>query len=154
MPDGEVVKIFQVTEILGGSERSSFVDNPSIRPYRIAAGDYEHKVAACRKNETGIPECGKSSRKLTLAVPASVKQSLLTEPSSDQSASVETPISSAAIDGGPDELRPGQWYDPLKGGQGWSLYWANRLSLPESRINAIRETRVNGKKGTHPSVYF
>ncbi len=34
--------------------------------------------------------------------------------------------------GGPDELRPGLWYNPARGGHGWSFYWSNRLALPES----------------------
>jgi hypothetical protein len=45
-------------------------------------------------------------------------------------------IPSSAVPGGPDQLRPGLWYNLDKSGIGWSFYWANRLALSTNPQNA------------------
>jgi len=42
------------------------------------------------------------------------------------------PPDTPSTPGGPDELRPGHWVDPLHRGTGWSFYWANDLRYPET----------------------
>jgi len=99
-----------------------------LRVYRVEPGRYEFAVAACQKNDEGIPECGNFSKELRLTVTEEIYNEL-------QQAVPEPllPIvpMAAAVDGGPDQLRPGHWYNPAKDSHGWSFWWANRLALPD-----------------------
>lgn len=136
LPDGEFAEVYQLSETIDEVTTVTYVDRPNLLIYRIAPGDYEFQVAACSRTPDGLGECAAQSDALTLIVPESVIQSLVTESdegdgtSDSRGPSIKGPgISSQQT--GPELLRPGLWYDPAKSGTGWSFYWANRLALPE-----------------------
>lgn len=126
-PDGAFSEMFKITESRPGSQRQYYVDGTGMHVYRVEPGWYDFKIAACQKNAQGSPLCGQDSGKLRLTVTAAIYD---TFPHNQSQSPVQT--LSAPVAGGPDQLRPGLWYDPSKSGQGWSFYWANRLALPES----------------------
>ena len=54
---------------------------------------------------------------------------------------VETPSQNTptpGVPGGPDDLRPGEWYDPDRAGTGWTFFWANNLRYvrPDGQTSA------------------
>ncbi len=118
--NGDVVELYRITETSLGREGIFYVDGQALDVYRVDPGDYRFSLQACNKDADGLPVCGPASRQLVLTV---TEEIWANDPVNDTS---PTPITQNVV-GGPDELRPGVWHNPQKTGQGWSLYWANRL---------------------------
>ena len=122
-------RLFRLIERRSREELSSFVDSDRLQILRVEPGNYEFRVEVCEKPVDGAIRCGKASKKLKLTVSDAVH---------DHALAASLPLSAIkklafdSVRGGPDQLRPGLWYNPERNGHGWSFYWANRLALPES----------------------
>jgi len=126
LPEGETADFFKITETFKGQVSVHYTEAIGLRAWRIEPGEYDFVLQACQKDDGGTPDCGSLSETLTLQVTEAVTATLFTETTAQ---SVQT-FSSASVEGGPDQLRPGQWFNPEKDGHGWSFYWSNRLALP------------------------
>ncbi|NNE04151.1 MAG: hypothetical protein HKN15_00305, partial [Xanthomonadales bacterium] len=130
MPTRELPELYRVSQSRPGDQQVSFVDQPSLRIFRIEPGRYDFRVQACRKDVAGLPVCGDFSSKLRVMV---------SRPEVDGAAAnaevVRAPTQEA---GGADHLKPGAWIsvdengDANRDGQGWNFYWSNRLALDQS----------------------
>ena len=118
---------FRLSESHSGGESSSYVEGTQTRIYRAQSGDYSFALQQCQRGEDGYPHCGKKSKKLTLTVAGSLERDVFA--TRDESATLQLRDS---VDGGPDQLSPGLWFNPERSGHGFSFYWANRLALPET----------------------
>ncbi|MDT8321648.1 MAG: putative Ig domain-containing protein, partial [Xanthomonadales bacterium] len=122
-------RLFRLIERRSLEEFASFVDTDRLQILRVEPGKYDFRVEVCEKIADGTIRCGKASKKLQLTVSGAVH---------DHSMAASLPLSGNdgpafdSVGGGPDQLRPGLWYNPERNGHGWSFYWANRLALPES----------------------
>ena len=125
------VTLFRLIEEKEGTVQVSFVDRKQVTVFRIEPGNYEFRVQACTKTDGPAPACGKKSRKLVMRVTEEVAQ-VASESIDPGRLADSAPAVSASVAGGPDQLRPGLWYNPARNGHGWSFYWSNRLALPES----------------------
>ena len=121
---------FRLSESHSGSESSSYVEGMEIKIYRAQSGDYSFALQQCQRGEDGYPQCGKKSKKLTLTVADSLERDVYA--TRDEGATVQL---RDAVDGGPDQLSPGLWFNPERSGHGFSFYWANRLALPETNAS-------------------
>ena len=130
---GEAVELFQLTEKFEGKTSYSFVSGRELNIYRSMPGQYEFRLSACVKDNNGYPDCGTRSPKLNFVVTEAIYDPYIEAANDAEVAELEAP---AAAPGGPDELRPGMWYNPAKSGHGWSFYWANRLALSSNPQNA------------------
>lgn len=53
------------------------------------------------------------------------------EPDINSNAAPLAPVNHRSnVPGGPDDLKPGEWFDPEFPGTGWSFYWASELRYP------------------------
>ncbi|HLF29880.1 MAG TPA: putative Ig domain-containing protein, partial [Xanthomonadales bacterium] len=130
---GEAVELYRLTEHSDGADQVSYVEGETLDVYRVNPGDYQFSLEACVKDREGFPLCGPKSNKAVLIVTEAVWAAYLAagRPAGD------TPIEPVlSVPGGPDDLRPGLWYDAAKVGQAWSIYWANRLALSQNPSNA------------------
>ena len=116
---------FKITETFKGKATVNYSEATELRAWRVAPGEYEFVLQQCVKNDSGTPDCGGRSEKLTLLVSENLTAALLTGKPLEtvEMSSGNNPV------GGPDQLRPGHWYNPAKTGHGWSFYWSNRLAL-------------------------
>jgi len=128
VPPGESVSFFRMTEIFNGQSKIHYVEKTGLKARRVTPGKYEFIVQSCVKDASGLPDCGEPSATLTVKVGNAVMATLLTGGQTETGSAT----TSQSVDGGPDQLRPGDWYNPAKDGQGWSFFWANRLALPEN----------------------
>jgi len=136
LPQGEPVSFFKMIEVFDGQSKVHYVEKAGLKARRLTPGKYQYNVQSCVKgtaglpvkDTAGLPDCGSPSATLTVKVSNAVTATLLTD------GQIESGVvtSSQSLDGGPDQLRPGDWYNPAKDGQGWSFFWANRLALPEN----------------------
>ncbi len=127
-PAAESRTFYRITETVRRRDRVSYTNSTQMTIYRLEPGNYRFRVAACERGEDLAPSCGPDSSRLKIVVAEEINR--LTQAPDPALASPDAP---AAVAGGPDELRPGLWYNPNKrGGHGFSFYWANRLALPES----------------------
>ena len=126
--EGEPVSFFKLTEVFDEQSKVHYVEKTGLKARRLTPGKYQFTVQSCVKSTFGLPDCGGPSITLTVKVSNAVTASLLTE------GQIEPGVvtSSQSLDGGPDQLRPGDWGNPAKDGQGWNFFWANRLALPEN----------------------
>jgi len=118
--NGEVVELYRVNETSHGRDGTFYVSGQTLDVYRVDPGDYEFSLQACNKDTDGFPVCGSKSQSLVLTV---TEEIWADDPVNDGAAA---PIVQS-LSAGPEVLRPGLWHNPQKVGQGWSLYWANRL---------------------------
>ena len=128
---GGAMGLFRLDESSARENRSSYVEGDSVRIYRSVPGKYRFTLRACSRNASGVPACGKKSKKLTLFVNA-VEAETLPAASSPAATSLRASSAADSVSGGPDQMRPGLWFNPERSGHGYSFYWANRLALPES----------------------
>jgi hypothetical protein len=128
VPKGRTAEFFKITENFNGQSKGHFAETSSLQARRLVPGNYEFTLQACEKGDSGLPQCGKPSDVLTLKVTNGVTTSLI----SDRPIEAIPGASFSNVDGGPDLLRPGDWYNPAKDGHGWSFFWANRLALAEN----------------------
>ncbi len=125
----EYAEFYRLEETYNDVVETSYIAENELVLYRTQPGRHEFRVAGCVRSIESDPLCGEFSKTLKLNIPESVEAALF-----DDEAVPEI-NSMVAEPGGPDDLRPGLWYDPDYSGQGWSLYWANRLALPEGSAN-------------------
>ena len=121
--------LFRLSEEREGQEHASFIEGHAVTVFRVESGSYLFRVQACTKIEGQFPECGPKSSGLTLQVVQKAASEFSNE---DPAKPVPGGGKEVSVVGGPDGLRPGLWYNPARGGHGWSFYWSNRLALPES----------------------
>ncbi|MEE4217032.1 MAG: hypothetical protein V2I48_05435 [Xanthomonadales bacterium] len=126
-----IAGLFRLDESSKGENRSSFVEGDNVRIYRSVPGKYRFTLRACSRNANGVPFCGKKSKKLTLFISA-VEPEVLPGVGNPLATSLRTTSAADSVAGGPDQMRPGLWFNPDRSGHGYSFYWANRLALPES----------------------
>lgn len=126
---GDVVELYRITENAFGREGVFYATGQALEVYRVDPGNYRFSLQACNKNADGIPACGPPSRPLVLTVTEEIRAN---DPVTDEGPTLVT----QNVVGGPDELRPGLWFNPAKNGEGWSFYWANRLALSQNPSNA------------------
>ncbi|MEE8339534.1 MAG: putative Ig domain-containing protein, partial [Xanthomonadales bacterium] len=134
---GEAVEMFQLKEKFDGKTSYSYVSGRELKIYRANPGQYQFRLSACVKDVDGYPNCGAQSAKLIFIVTEAIYDPYI-EAANDVGSEelVAGLVASAAVAGGPDQLRPGMWYNPAKSGHGWSFYWANRLALSSNPQNA------------------
>ena len=118
------VSFFRLTERYQGESAIHFVDHPTTRLYRRQPGHYEFWVQACTRDSTGYPTCGLKSPRLDLTVDETVD-----DPPAGKGEDRDPPVGQIRS---PSTLAPGRWHNPDREGHGWSLFWKNRLSLPEN----------------------
>ena len=123
--------LYRLTEFQDNEERISFLEGRQVRIYRAVPGSYEFRLQACAREKGGLPVCGKQSKRLTLEVSAALLEKALASGGELISGNASMGATDT-LPGGPDQLRPGLWYNPDRDGHGYSFFWANRLSLPES----------------------
>ena len=134
---------YKVTEAFSGNEVAEieantaeyFVEGDRLPARRVVAGEYLFSLQSCVKDEDGFPECGKSSKELSLTVTDKVVDSMidsLIDGAAQPLEGTSDALTATTFDGGPDEFRPGNWYNPAKAGHGWTFFWSNRLALPEN----------------------
>ncbi len=96
-------------------------------------GEYRWEVAACKNNGP----CG---------TPLSIVVAIANPPAGEmpaQNYDLQThywdqggpPADPPAVPGGPVDLKPGLWYDPVRTGTGWNFYWASELRYPSVHEN-------------------
>lgn len=122
----EPVALFRVTEEFRGERHVSFTEKPELTVFRIDPGAYVFRTQACDRDAAGYPECGSASAPLILQVRETTRSG------ATPAGSATVTSQQARVIGGPGDLRPGLWHNPLRSGHGWSFYWANRLALPET----------------------
>ena len=44
-------------------------------------------------------------------------------------------MSADPVPGGPDDMKPGSWWDPDRAGTGWDFFWASELRYPAIHEN-------------------
>ncbi len=131
---GQAVEMFRISERFDGKTANSYVSGRDLKIYRARPGKYEFRLTACVKGRDGYPRCGSQSSRLIFTVTEEVYSPYIVEAGHQNLGG--TDVSAAApASGGPDQLRPGLWYNPAKPGQGWSFYWANRLALSSNSEN-------------------
>ncbi len=123
--------LFRLDETSEGENRFSYLEGDSVRIYRSVPGKYRFTLHACSRDVSGVPVCGKKSKELTLFVNA-VETETLPAASIPAATSLLATAAADSVSGGPDQMRPGLWFNPDRSGHGYSFYWANRLALPES----------------------
>ena len=121
--------LFRLTEEREGQEYASFIEGRAVTVFRVESGDYLFRIQACKKVPANVPVCGAKSSRLSLRVTPEAASEAVADAFAQPGVEGGTQVN---VVGGPDELRPGLWYNPARGGHGWSFYWSNRLALPES----------------------
>ena len=119
---------YRLTERHAGGERSVYLEGDRVTLLRTVPGRYELRLAACERDADGLPVCGASSDPLALDVDDDWKRAV----ARTQVAGAPVVVVADSVAGGPDQLRPGSWFNPERDGHGYSFFWANRLALPES----------------------
>jgi len=132
---GEAVEMFRLKEKFDGKTSYSFVSGRELKIYRGTPGQYEFRLSACVRDAAAYPSCGAQSGRLVFVVTEAIYDPFI-EAVNDVDVAGKAASANAEVPGGPDELRPGMWYNPAKSGHGWSFYWANRLALSSNPQNA------------------
>lgn len=117
---GDEVDIYRLTEVFEGSEHTAYLEGTAQEFFRGEPGVFTFKLEACRREPFGVPVCSAKSKNLQVTVTEEIWAPYMQD-------KPVAPIAQLAVPGGPDELKPGSWFNPAKNGQGWGLYWANRL---------------------------
>lgn len=116
------VAFFRLTEVHDGESGTHFVDHPTTRVYRVEPGVYDFRVQACQPGPGGYPNCGEQSWPLRLTVTEAIESLQTERPPEDRPPGTLR---------NPSGFAPGLWFNPARGGHGWSFYWESHLELPE-----------------------
>jgi hypothetical protein len=127
--DGQV-ELYRLTESRDGQELHGYVSGRRLLLYRVVPGSYSFWLQSCTRDTDGIPVCGRKSKRLTLDVSEAILGEF--DGAAGGSAGSTAATRADAVPGGPDQLRPGLWFNPARHGHGFSFFWANRLALPET----------------------
>ena len=119
--------LFKITETFDGKVTVHYTESTELQAWRVQPGEYEFVLQSCVKNSDAL-DCGGTSDRLILRVSEALTSALL----ADSTVETPQPTTGESTNGGPDQLRPGHWYNPAKNGHGWSFYWSNRLALPKN----------------------
>jgi len=125
--DDETHGFFKITETFEKQVTVHYTEATELQAWRVTPGVYDFVLQSCVKKQSGAPDCAGSSDKLTLQVSEALTAALVSEQATGQTQTLITDN----VNGGPDQLQPGHWYNPAKDGHGWSFYWSNRLALPQ-----------------------
>ncbi len=125
--DLRIASFFKITETFKEKVSVHYTESTELQAWRVEPGEYEFVLQSCVKNKAGVPDCGRFSDSLTLLVSEALTSTLLAGASAEPSQAA----TGGNVNGGPDQLRPGHWYNPAKNGHGWSFYWSNRLALSQ-----------------------
>lgn len=129
--DGRQADLYRLLERRGNEEFVSYVSGDSITVFRGQPGTYEFQLQACLAGGPGERDCGRKSRRASVEVTESVLAETPDAQEARQRLRDGLPPEETLADG-PHSLQPGLWFNPERNGHGWSFYWNNRLSLPET----------------------
>jgi hypothetical protein len=124
MSAGTTASFFRLTERFEGESATHFVDHGATRLYRVKPGIYEFWVQACERDAAGYPDCGALSPRLELQITEAADDHLIEKKKKGKRPGDETP--------GPGAFVPGRWHNPSRPGHGWTFFWKNGLSYPET----------------------